>query len=356
MKIVFCWSVISGYMAACWRELARRSGVDLHVVAHPAGSASAFSEDLLDGIPHTFLNAVEQQDGRRIEHIVAEQKPDIVVMTGWWLAPYRNLVHAAALANARFIMGVDSPWRHEAQFLTRFRYARSFRRVDHFFVTGERSWQYVTRLGVSPDRISRGMYGVDGAAWSQVVPRRKAAPWPRRFLFLGRYAREKALDILIDGYREYRSRVQDPWDLVCCGKGPDAGLLTTVNGIHDRGFVQPRDLPDVFAESGAFVIPSRFDPWPLALVEAAATGLPIICSDACGSAVEVVRPWFNGFVVPTESSARLATAMEQIHRLEGFMPVWGDRSNLLASAYSAEVWADRWIDVCTRLLSSPRIS
>jgi glycosyltransferase involved in cell wall biosynthesis len=356
MKIVFCWSVISGYMAACWRELARRSGVDLHVVAHRAGTASSFADDLLDDIPHALLSPHDQNDYRAIERMVAEQKPDIVAMTGWWLAPYRNLVHASSLANARFIMGVDSPWRHEAQFLTRFRYGRSFRRVDHFFVTGERSWQYVKRLGVSPERISRGMYGVDVAAWSQVVPRRKSGDWPRRFLFLGRYAREKALDILVDGYREYRSRVQDPWDLVCCGKGPDASLLATVNGIQNRGFVQPQDLPDVFTDSGAFVMPSRFDPWPLALVEAAAAGLPIICSEACGSAVEVVRPWFNGFIVPSESSAHLATTMEKIHALERSMPLWGDRSNLLATAYSAERWADRWLDVCGQLLSSPRIA
>lgn len=356
MKIVFCWSVISGYMAACWRELARRPGFDLHVIAHRAGLASDFREEVLDGIPHTFLGPQEQQDGQRIEQIVAEQKPDIVTMTGWWLAPYRSLLHAASLSKARFIMAVDSPWRHEAQFLTRFRYGRSFSRVDHFFVAGERSWQYVKRLGISSCRISRGMYGVDVASWSQVVPRRKAGAWPRRFLFLGRYNREKALDILVDGYRKYRSRVQAPWDLVCCGKGPDAGLLGAVEGIHDRGFVQPWDLPDVFVDSGAFVLPSRFDPWPLALVEAAAAGLPIICSDACGSAVEVVRPWFNGFVVPSESSARLALAMEEIHGLESSMSLWGDRSHMLASAYSAELWADRWVEVCGRLLASSRVA
>lgn len=349
MKIVFCWSVISGYMAACWRELAGRPGIDLHVIAHHAGGTTDFTDELLAGIPHTFLSATEQDDGGLIERLVLRQSPDIVVITGWWIAAYRNLVHSPALRDAKFIMGVDSPWRHEAQFLTRFRYGRSLRRFDHFFVTGERSWQYVSRLGIPPGRISRGMYGVDVAAWAAAIPRRTAGPWPRQFLFLGRYAREKAIDVLVEGYRAYRERVTNPWTLVCCGKGPDAHLLKSVAGIEDRGFIQPFDLADVFASAGAFVIPSRFDPWPLALVEAAAAGLPILASDACGSAVEVIRPFFNGFVVPTESPLAVAHAMQRLHHAEPELIAWGERSHQLASAYSASIWADRWLDACGQL-------
>ena len=58
----------------------------------------------------------------------------------------------------------------------------------------------------------------------------------------------------------------------------------------DRGFVQPADQAAIWAEHGAFALASRYDPWPLVIVEACAAGLPVIHSEACGSAVELVRP------------------------------------------------------------------
>ena len=350
MKVVFCWSAISGYMAACWRELARRPDVNLHVFAHAAGRNTAFATGLLAGLSHTLLDDSQQDDARSIEQLVLAQKPDVVVTTGWWLPAYRRLAHSRRLQGTKFVMGVDSPWRHEAQLLNRLRYAHSLRRFHHFFVTGERSWQYVTRLGVPPDRISRGMYGVDFAGLSSVAAERPS-PWPRQFLYLGRYDRVKAIDVLVAGYRAYRSRVGDPWPLVCCGTGPERSLLSGEAGILDKGFVQPGGLPAVLRDSGAFVLPSRFDPWPLALVEAAAAGLPVICTNECGSAVEVVRPRYNGLVVPDESPAALAEALTCFHGLGDDLAAWGQRSQELARPYAAEFWADRWQATLTRLMA-----
>lgn len=345
MKVVFCWSVISGYMAACWRELARRPGIDLHVIAHRSHGATAFNDSLLDGLSHRYLAPTEYHDAQLIRKLVEAEKPDVVAMTGWWLPGYRALVHAKTLGSVRFVMGVDTPWRSEAQFLTRFRYGRSLRRFDHFFVTGERSWQYVTRLGVAADRVSRGMYGVDVNGLRCALTARSASEWPKRFIFMGRYAREKGLDVLVPAYAKYRTMVADPWPLVCCGRGPDGPLLADSPGITDVGFLQPHELIPLLAESGAFVLPSRFDPWPLALVEAAAAGLPIVCSDACGSAVEIVRPYFNGFVVQPDSAAALTHALRSIHQQHAVLPLWGRRAAEFAAAYSSELWADRWIAV-----------
>lgn len=351
MKVVFCWSAISGYMAACWRELARRSGIDLHVIAHAASGRGSFEPSLMDGISFHLLDEAGRHDDTAIRNLVREQQPAIVATTGWWLGPYRRLVHCPQLSTTKFVMGVDSPWRHEAQFLTRLRYGRSLRKFDHFFVTGERSWQYVTRLGVPADAISLGMYGVDVDHWDKVAARRDAAHWPRKFVFMGRYEHVKAIDVLVAGYQAYRGMVQEPWPLVCCGAGSARTLLTGAEGVIDKGFLQPAAMVDVLAQCGAFVLPSRFDPWPLAIVEAAAAGLPIICSDACGSAVEVVRPYYNGLVVPKESPAALARAFAAIHDRADSLATWGRRSTELARPYSAEFWADRWTTAFARLMT-----
>jgi glycosyltransferase involved in cell wall biosynthesis len=158
--------------------------------------------------------------------------------------------------------------------------------------------------------------------------------------------------VLVAGYQAYRNAVADPWSLVCCGTGPDRPLLAGAEGILDKGFVQPGDLPGVLAESGAFVLPSRFDPWPLALVEAAATGMPVICTDACGSAVEVVRPLYNGLVIPKDSPTALAEAFATVHERRTSLPEWGQRSVELSRPYATEFWADRWVSAFQRLTAA----
>jgi glycosyltransferase involved in cell wall biosynthesis len=240
-------------------------------------------------------------------------------------------------------MGMDTPWEGSGrQQLGRWVLRPFVRQMDRVMVTGERCWQYASRLGVSPDRIVRGLYGVDVAGLKPLWERRQADGWPQRFLFVGRFADEKAVDVLVEGYARYRERVETPWSLMCCGKGAMADRLDRQPGIDNRGFVQPDDMTDVWAEAGAFVLPSRFDPWPLALVEAAAAGLPVICSDACGSAVEIVRSGYNGVRVPDEDATALADALARTHGMYDALPKWGRRVQEFAMPYSAERWATRW--------------
>jgi glycosyltransferase involved in cell wall biosynthesis len=56
-------------------------------------------------------------------------------------------------------------------------------------------------------------------------------------------------------------------------------------------------MQKIWQAAGAFLCQADLILGPLALVEAAAAGLPIICTDACGSAVEVIRPGYNGLII-----------------------------------------------------------
>ena len=115
-------------------------------------------------------------------------------------------------------------------------------------------------------------------------------------------------------------------------------------------------MAEVWAEAGVFVLPSRFDPWPLALVEAAAAGLPVICSDACGSAVEIVRSGYNGVRVADENTEALASALARIHDTHDALPEWGRRAQQFAMPYSAEQWAERWARMLRVLHAPNRLS
>lgn len=344
MKVVFCWADISGYMAACWRSLQHQPGIQLKVIAFQAQTETAFSDALMQGIPCRLLNLAERQDAALIRQEVLAKEPDVVILCGWFHKPYRQLAFDPALRSVKLVMGMDTPWQGTwKQRLAPWVLRSYLRRLDRVVVTGERSWHYARHLGIAPQAIHQGLYGIDYATWAQLSAARRQQPWPRSFLFVGRYVSAKALDVLVAAYRQYRTQVADPWLLVCCGKGEQESLLARQPGIENRGFVQPDEMPAIWRNAGAFLLPSRFDPWPLALLEAAAAGLPLVCTHACGSAVEVVRPWYNGLVISEDNVAALANALLTLHQNVAELPEWGRRSQHLAAPYAAAIWTTRWM-------------
>jgi glycosyltransferase involved in cell wall biosynthesis len=159
------------------------------------------------------------------------------------------------------------------------------------------------------------------------------------FLFVGRYVVEKGIDTLLEAYRSYREQVTDPWGLRCAGAGPLRELLKG-SGVDDLGFVQPDELPSIMAAAAAFVLPSRFEPWGVVAHEAAASGLPLILSDACGAGVHLLRPLHNGYSVAAGSVVELVRAMVAMH---GLLPSqrrnFGHASWELSKQYTPERWA-----------------
>jgi glycosyltransferase involved in cell wall biosynthesis len=336
-------------MAACWRALAARGDIDVHVV-YPEqlwGEVNPFLSDsmLLDGLSSERFACDYRDVHRWLVRAISATQPHVVVLCGWLYKPYWRAMNAGELKRVPVVVGMDSPWRGTmVQRLGRFRLARLVKRLALAVTSGERSSEYASRIGVPANRIRSGLYGFDHASFCAVADARPndSLEWPRQFLFVGRYVPQKGLAVLMEAYSLYRASVATPWGLTCCGTGIDAGLLNNVPGVVDAGFTPPRELPRVFSNHSAFVLPSTFEPWGVVLAEAAASGLPIVCTTACGAGVDLVRPYYNGLVVAPQDVTGLARAMRWIHDHQAELSVMGSRSGGFAAAYSAEAWASRW--------------
>jgi glycosyltransferase involved in cell wall biosynthesis len=344
-KVVICWPEMVGYMAACFRALAASPQIDLFVVA---GRPSGFNPEIATGFK-TRLLAPEEQDEKTIAEIVAAFDPDIVSLPGWGTPHYRNLAFLPELAKARFFMVMDTPRRDSwRQKLGGLRFRRYFSRIAKVATIGERAFQCARTLGFAESQINRGaMCGFDYDAFSQAHASRLRRPegWPKRFLYTGRYHPNKAIDVLLEAYSLYRSSAPDPWPLATCGAGELAEAINRAPGVENLGFVQPADQPEVYAHHGVFVLASRFEPWALVIAEACAAGLPVICTEACGAAVELVRPHFNGLTVPSNDPKALARAFRHMHDNYSALPEMGGRGMALAAPFAADVWARRWIEM-----------
>ncbi len=346
-------------MAACWRELARRPGMGLHIL-HTKQIYDTIKNPfeltpLMAGLSHEAFDGRRQDIDAWLLEVVRRHRPDVVVLCGWIFWPYTRLPKAPELAAVRFVLGMDSPWSGTLrQRAGRWRLAPVVKRMSAVVTAGERSDAYARRLGVPQRRLHHGYYGFDQAPLAGLAAARRArGAWPRRFLFVGRYVPQKDLRTLVSAYRAYRTTVREPWGLTCAGRGPDGHLLDGIPGLVNVGFTQPADLVGLFRDHGAFVLASTFEPWGVVLAEAAASGLPVVCTTACGAGLDIVRSYYNGLITPPGDVDALACAMRWVHEHEVELPDMGERGRALADAFSATSWAARWHNLLLDVVAHP---
>jgi len=362
MRVAVLWSRLSGYFVDCLTELASR-GVELLIVHWPAEASAPFAFCDSD-LPGTRYLRTDIDRLGRLEDLLRKFDPDAALVSGWmdWL-----YIRTALVLRRRGVVvvgGIDNQWRaHSKQVIGAMCAGWVLRRVfSALWVPGERAEQFARRLGFRGVRLWRGLYcgaSKKFRAAGEVRAREwfGRGEWPRRFVFVGRYEDVKGVPELLEAYAKYRELCSEPWELWCAGHGSLKPLVSAARGVRDLGFVQPSGLPSVLADSGCFVLPSRKEGWVVALLEGAASGLPVICSDACGSHVELVREGFNGWVVRAGDAAGLAAAMVRVSSMSPKeLSEFGKRSADLAAAYTPERWAEYFVEKYSELASSRRRS
>jgi glycosyltransferase involved in cell wall biosynthesis len=334
MRILVLWTQLSGYMRACLDRLSQMPGVDLHVVSMPRDTSAAFDDQEVTPSAATCYWLTPALD---LPGLHDRLQPDVLVVCSWNIGIYRRV---SRRSRALRVLAMDNQWHGTLKqrlgvavspWLLRPTY-------DRALVPGDRAAQFASRLGFLQDTIWRGSYCGDVAAFLPTGHGRVSAR--RRFLFVGRLVAEKGVDLLVDAYARYRVAVAEPWSLTVCGTGPLAGLVRDVPGVEHHGFVQPSGLPRLFHDAGAFVLPSRFEPWGVVIHEACAAGLPIVCSSSCGAVPSLVEDHWNGFLIAPGSVESLASALRRVHLLDdGQRDDMGQRSTEVARRYTPERWA-----------------
>ncbi len=351
MRLVICNMGYAGYSAACWRELAARPGIYLHV--YTPETHYHYAPNVIDGLPVTVIpdsTFLRRGFSKDLANQVLADSPDSIVIGGWSGKPFRALAFDARLSGVRKLLAFDTMWQWNLRcLLAKFKLHRLLKRIDGVIVAGERGRIFARYIGVRSEQIFTSTYGYDAEAFAECMQMRKTrhAEWPRRFVFVGRYAAVKGVDTLLSAYKLYRRRAHSPWELHCYGNGPLAEEMKGVEGVIDHGFLQPEKLPDALADAGVLVLPSLRDPWGVALAEGAGAGLPLIASAEVSSSIDLVRHLYNGVIVPAGNTERLCNALCWMHDNAETMPEMGRKSQTYAGAYTPKAWADRLLEAAT---------
>ena len=219
-----------------------------------------------------------------------------------------RLVHTVHVAERRF-----RPWQ--------FAFAKwTSGRCDRVIAVSQsvKDW-HCARSGLGDDRYMVIPNGVDTQVFS---PNAESRQRLRRqwgiaaddvvAVFVGRLDRQKGVDVLLKAAGQFLTATPNA-ALLIAGDGPMRQKVHRCckadGGARYVGFVN--DVPALLSAADMFVLPSRWEGWPLALGEAMSMGLPAIGADAAGIR-DVITHGQTGLLVPAEDAAALASAMGQL--------------------------------------------
>lgn len=212
----------------------------------------------------------------------------------------------------------------------------------------------IARLDLAPERVRVVYNPVVTTELGRLAEDRPVHPWlsaPEPLvLAAGRLVGAKGFDTLLEAFARLRRRQRAR--LLVLGEGPERPALEA--RIQTLGLEQEVDLPGFVANPFAymarctvFVLSSRFEGLPGALIQAMACGAAVVSTDCPAGPAEIVTSGESGLLVPVGDSAALAQAIERLL-------TDSDLRRRLATRGRREAWrrfqADRVLDRYTAAL------
>jgi glycosyltransferase involved in cell wall biosynthesis len=186
-------------------------------------------------------------------------------------------------------------------------------RVAALIVLGEAWREFFIRVGVPAERI---VAIPNPVRLPDTIPDRRGK-LRVGFVFLGMLSRNKGAFDLLDAIRALPMETLARCHFVMAGNGRGTELRGLVakyklgDSVEVRNWVQPHERDRLLSDADVFVLPSLNEGLPMAMLEAMAWGLPVICTPV-GSIPEIVRDGFNGLLIQPGEVSQLGHAIVQL--------------------------------------------
>ena len=194
--------------------------------------------------------------------------------------------------------------------------------------------------------------GVDTNAF---VPATRTLGRPFTMICVARLIERKGQHHLLQAFAQLRAASPEPMALIFVGTGDAepqlremAANLQVADAVTFKGFVPREHMPPVYHEADVFVLPSQHEGMSIALLEAMASGLPVVVTDTGGTA-ELVTQGANGEIVPWGDVPMLTTALQRLANDVEQRQRMGEESRCRALAFGWPALAARYLELCARI-------
>jgi glycosyltransferase involved in cell wall biosynthesis len=331
----------------------------------------------LDRFSHRFLNgdatpAVSAElDATSLEQELERFQPDAILTYGYMQRLQRR-AQAWAHRNDRYLFYFSDSelrqhrplWKEGVKLIV---IRRILQAIDWFIVTGNANEEYYRRYGVKSDRMVRGSYPIDRAAYQIAFERRKDLRTAARkelgidesdfvACMVGKLVSWKRQGDLIKAMAEVRPNAAVA---LIVGAGADQAELERTarklpaNRVVFSGFTPTHRLPELYAASDLYVHASEVEPHSVAISEAIYMGLPVLVSNRSGSygMDDDVRPGVNGLVYRCGDVAALSSTISWFARNPTLSLSMGRESHEIARRQQGVVY-DKLLSTFSLLLDA----
>lgn len=167
-------------------------------------------------------------------------------------------------------------------------------------------------------------------------------------IYVGRMAPEKNIPFMLDSFKKISEKT--PSKLLIVGEGSEIENLKQYakdHGLEGKaiftGRIEYKEIPNYYGASDLFIMTSTTEVKPLALLEAMATGLPIIAVSACGAS-DTIQDGLNGYLTSEDRDEFANKVLEVINNDEKLNKM-SEESLKIADSYSADKMTDKLIEL-----------
>jgi len=320
----------------------------------------------------------EQKLIGKMQLTLADLKPEVVAIPGWASIDALSALSWCARTNTpAVLMSESTEWDERRVQWKEWMKSRIVRRCSAALVGGRPHADYAEQLGMESDRIFQGYDTVDNDYFSQRADevRAEAANAGTRkvrdqfglpdnyFLASARFIEKKNLSRLIEAYALYRRKNASGnfWKLVILGDGPlKPNIIRQIDNLGIKkfvlfpGFKQYDELPVYYGLAGAFIHASTTEQWGLVVNEAMASGLPVLVSNRCGCAADLVEENRNGFTLDPYNLGQMAELMLRISDPGFQSSTFGSESRRIVANWGPKRFADELRQAVETAIARPR--
>jgi glycosyltransferase involved in cell wall biosynthesis len=198
------------------------------------------------------------------------------------------------------------------------RYRWSIRTADAAHVFSRDVWTILQlTYNLDAQKVAYIPNGVDRRFF---VPRVYESRGPLRLLYAGTWLDQRGIFYLRDALRIVMPQVPELTMTIAGPGAPAEGILRFFgDDLMSRIIVRPSipadRMPELYAEHDIFVFPSIVEGLPNVLMEAMASGMPVITTETCGMP-DIIENDFNGLLIPPADAGALEQAILRLSNCE----------------------------------------
>lgn len=329
------------------------------------GKERSWDIPLLDGYEYTFVNNISPFPGSHhytgidnptlIEEVVSWQA-DAVLIFGW---SFKSHLHAMRYFKGKIpvlFRGDSNLLDEPAGFSSKKIVRRLFltwvyRYIDYALYVGAANEAYYIKHKVSERKLVFAPHAIDNQRFSDNREMFEAKAKDSRntmnirdedivFLFAAKLIPKKSPDVLIEAFIALDMRNVH---LIIVGNGKmENSLKEKYNNyptLHFMNFQNQSQMPLVYRICNVFVLPSKGpgETWGLAVNEAMASNRPVIVSNKCGCAVDLVKEGINGLIYNTDKKDSLKITLQQMVDKKEHLTEMGNQSYKIIKIFNFSV-------------------